>query len=93
MGSHLNLGQGAKGSDEIAFVQVKSSAAQGVLDEYVKQFKDQRDRYARMIFAVHSPIGELTAPADLPVQLWACDRVAALVVYTGLGEWVESRLA
>ena len=82
-----------RSSDEIAFVQVKSSATQAVLNDYVDQFRNQRDRYARMIFAVHTPSGELRAPADLPVQLWTCDRVAALVVYAGLGEWVESRLA
>jgi Restriction endonuclease len=82
-----------RSSDEIAFVQVKSSATQRVLNNYVEQFENQRDRYARMIFAVHSPVGELKTPADLPVQLWTCDRVAALVVYAGLGEWVESRLA
>jgi hypothetical protein len=80
-------------ADEIAFVQVKSSANQAVLNGYVEQFNNQRDRYARMIFAVHSPSGELRAPTDLPVQLWTCDRVAELVVHAGLGEWVESRLA
>lgn len=80
-------------ADEIAFVQVKSSATQKVLKEYVEQFNNQRDRYARMIFAVHSPSGELRVPADLPVHLWTCDRVAEFVVHAGLGEWVESRLA
>ena len=80
-------------ADEIAFVQVKSSATQRVLNDYVEQFSNQRDRYARMIFAVHSPSGELTAPADLPIHLWTCDRVAEFVVHAGLGEWVESRLA
>ena len=80
-------------ADEIAFVQVKSTATQKVLDDYVGQFNNQRDRYARMIFAVHSPSGELRAPAGLPVQLWTCDRVAEFVVHAGLGEWVESRLA
>lgn len=80
-------------ADEIAFVQVKSSATQKVLNDYVEQFNNQRNRYSRMIFAVHSPSGELSAPADLPVQLWTCDRVAEFVVHAGLGEWVESRLA
>ena len=74
-------------------VQVKSAATQNVLNDYVEQFKNQRDRYARMIFAVHSPNGTLTAPVDEPVHLWTCDRVAEFVVHTGLGEWVESRLA
>src|SRR5664280_295864 len=79
---------------EIAFVQVKSSATQEVLNDYVERFKERRDFYARMIFAVHTPNGKLTPPADLPaVQLWTGDRVAQLVVRLGLGEWVESRLA
>jgi len=79
---------------EIAFVQVKSSAAQKSLNEYVKKFKERRDRYARMIFAVHSPIGKLNPPTDLPwaAQVWTGDRVAQLVVRLGLGEWVENRI-
>ncbi|MFY9725214.1 MAG: restriction endonuclease [Bryobacteraceae bacterium] len=81
-------------ADEIAFVQVKGSATQGVLDDYVERFKERSDFYTRMIFAVHSPNGELTPPADLPaVQLWTGDRVAELVVRLGLGEWVERRIA
>jgi hypothetical protein len=80
-------------ADEIAFVQVKCAATQKVLNGSVKQFSNRRERYARMIFAVHSPRGELRAPADLPVQVWTCDRVADFVVHAGLGEWVESRLA
>ena len=40
---------------EIAFVQVKSSATQQVLNDYIERFARRRDRYARMIFAVHSP--------------------------------------
>lgn len=33
------------------FVQVKSSADQQVLDDYVQRFQQRRERYARMIFA------------------------------------------
>jgi hypothetical protein len=80
-------------ADERAFVQVKSIAAQTVLDDYVGRFNKQRDSYARMIFAVHSPKGTLKAPVDLPVHLWTGDRVADLVVRLGLGQWVESRLS
>jgi hypothetical protein len=80
-------------ADEIAFVQVKSSADQAALDDYIEQFKAQSDRYARMIFAVHTPHG-LTPPTDdLRVQVWTGERIARLVVGLGLGEWVESRLA
>jgi len=77
---------------EIAFVQVKSEADQAVLDSYVQQFTDQRDRYARMIFAMHSA-RELTIPSDLPVQVWGLEHIAELVVKLGLAEWVERKVA
>lgn len=79
-------------ADEIAFVQVKSSATQTVLDDYLRRFNAQRDRYARMIFAVHSVDGQLVVPANSPVQLWTCEKLAELVVRLGLGEWVENKL-
>lgn len=80
-------------AEEIAFVQVKSSADQAVLNDYVERFHQRRDRYARMIFAVHSPHGLLTAPLDSPVQLWTGEKVSELIVRLGLGKWVESRLS
>jgi len=97
-----NLGKTQEGIDleaenptaaEIAFVQVKSTANQKVLDDYVERFSKRRERYARMIFAVHSPSGKLTVPSGIPVQLWTGERVSELVVRLGLGKWVESRLA
>ena len=78
---------------EIAFVQVKSSAGQDVLDDYVERFRQRRERYARMVFAVHTPRGHLTAPRGLPVQVWTGEKVSELVVRLGLGKWVESRLS
>jgi len=77
---------------EIAFVQVKSSASQVTLDDYVARFNDQSDRYGRMIFAVHSPRGNLKPPEGHPIQVWAGDKIAELVVKHGLGDWVAARL-
>jgi hypothetical protein len=79
-------------ADEIAFVQVKSTAGQSVLDDYVMRFGERRERYQRMIFAVHTPRGTLTPPDGQPVQVWTGERVAQLVVRLGLGEWVSMRL-
>jgi hypothetical protein len=78
--------------DEIAFVQVKSSASQPTLDKYIAEFYDQSGRYRRMIFAVHNPAGELTPPDDPNVQIWTGDRIAQLIVKHGLGDWVATRL-
>jgi hypothetical protein len=77
---------------EIAFVQVKSVADQRVLADYIERFQARRERYARMIFAVHSPRGDLHAPGDLPVHVWDLDRIADLVVALGLGDWVARHL-
>ena len=75
--------------NELAFVQVKSTADQRVLADYVARFRG-RARYQRMIFAVHTPRGELTAD-DPDVQIWDGPKIAELVVKHGLGDWVASR--
>jgi S-adenosylmethionine:tRNA-ribosyltransferase-isomerase (queuine synthetase) len=81
-------------ANEIAFVQIKSSATQRILDEYIDKFESRRERYARMIFAVHSPTSKLhISPNNTSVQLWEGVRVADLIVRLGLGEWVENKLA
>jgi len=78
---------------EVAFVQIKSKADQHTLDSYVEQFRSGRERYARMIFAVHSQSGNLVPPKNSPeVQVWEGKRVSELVVQLGLGDWIEKRL-
>ena len=79
-------------TSEIAFVQVKSAANQAVLDDYVSRFNNRRERYNRMIFAVHSPTGNLSPRTDQPVSVWAGKQIAQLVVKLGLGDWVARRL-
>jgi len=79
-------------SDEIAFVQVKSTATQSVFDDYVSRFNARRDRYHRMIFAVHSPEGALTPPTGQPVSIWTGKEIARRVVKLGLGDWAATRL-
>jgi hypothetical protein len=77
---------------EVAFVQVKSSANQRVLDDYVARFRDRRDRYDRMIFAVHSTRTDLELPGDIPLQVWALPDIARLAVRLGLADWIASRV-
>lgn len=78
-------------SEERAFVQVKGAASQETLEEYISRFND-RDHYARMIFAVHSPTSELRAPQK-NVHVWTGARLSKLIVRLGLGEWIETKLA
>lgn len=44
-----------------------------------------------MIFAVHSPQARLETPPDEPIQIWAGEKIADLVVRLGLGEWLAKR--
>jgi hypothetical protein len=78
-----------KAIGEHAFVQVKSEAGQAVLQKYCDRFQKNRQRYKRMIFAVHSPLGELRPPPNPAIQVWTSDKIAELVVRLGLGERVE----
>ena len=79
-------------TDEVAFVQVKSTAGKGVLDDYVERFNDRRGQYHRMIFVVHSPKGALVPPNDPAIAVWEQDAIAHRVVKLGLGDWVAGRL-
>lgn len=79
-------------ANEIAFVQVKSVAVQATLDDYVRRFDARRERYDRMIFAVHSPQGPLRAPEGKPVQVWTRPHIAMLVVQLGLADWAASKI-
>lgn len=78
--------------DETAYVQVKSVADQAVLEEYVGRFMNSRERYSRMIFAVHTPKGEVSVPRGQPVHVWTGPHLAQLAVRLGLGEWIEGKL-
>lgn len=78
--------------DEVAFVQVKGEAGQATLDDYVARFQARRERYHRMIFAVHTPKGAITAPDGDPVQVWDGTKVSELVVRLGLGDWLAKRV-
>jgi len=79
-------------ADETAFVQVKSTADQSVLDDYVRRFRGRRELYSRLIVAVHTPKGELRTSASEPIQVWTGRHMARLAVRLGLGEWVEGKL-
>lgn len=77
---------------EIAFVQVKSAADQKVFDDYVDRFNARRERYARMIFAVHTGEERLKSREDIRAQIWTRRKIAELVVKSGLGDWLMKRV-
>jgi Restriction endonuclease len=75
-------------TNECAAVQVKSSANQKALDEFIDE-ADQSGKYDRLFFVCHSPRGELSAPPDrADVHLWSGDELAKTVMRVGLFDWV-----
>ena len=76
---------------EIAFVQVKRSATQSTLDDYVRRFTEREELYQRMIFAVHSPTPNLSEPTDRRIQIWGRKKIADLAVRLGLADWIAKR--
>jgi hypothetical protein len=77
-------------SKERASVQIKSETSQAELNEYIEKF-ESRKQYQRFIFATHKPRTELRA-AHPYVHVWTGAKLAELIVRSGLGTWVESKV-
>lgn len=75
---------------ETAWVQVKSTASQATLEDYLARF--ERDGSAeRFYFVCHSPNGVLTMPPGRARHLWVGTALAAVVVRAGLFDWLIAR--
>lgn len=79
-------------TSERAFVQIKSSADQTVLDDYIDRY-DRAGTYQRMIFVCHSPKAKLSVPRRKDIHLWEGEHLAALVLRLGLFDWVITHAA
>jgi hypothetical protein len=77
-------------TNETAWVQVKSSAAQATLDDYLERFR--RDGSAqRFYFICHSPKGNLSLPVSPHLHLWAGIELARSALAAGLLDWLIER--
>ena len=77
-------------TDETGWCQIKSTASQAVLDDYLGRFR--RDGgYDRFYFVVHSPKGLLSLPDDRHLHLWAGGELAHRALAAGLFDWLIDR--
>lgn len=74
---------------ETAFVQVKSKADQGVLDDYFNRFR--ASGYDRFFFVCHSAPGVLTLPNERGLHLFEGKALAEAAVKNGLFDWLIER--
>lgn len=74
---------------ETAFVQVKSKADQGVLDDYLNRFR--ASGYNRFFFVCHSTRGVLALPNEQGLHLFEGEALAAAAVKNGLFDWLVER--
>ena len=80
-------------TSERGAVQVKSSASQKTLEQYIVRI-DEAERFDRFFFVCHSPKGDLIAPADRSdIHVWAGRELAATVLRMGLQDWVFEKIA
>ena len=77
-------------TDETALVQVKSSASQRVLDDYLLRF-DANPAWSRLIFVCHSPKGTLSKGDRPEVIIWDREALADAAVRNGLFDWLVAR--
>jgi hypothetical protein len=76
---------------ERAAVQVKSSAGQLKLDDFVAR-ADASGSFDRLFFACHKPSGPLTAPAGRDdVHIWTGRALAETALRTGLADWIMEK--
>jgi hypothetical protein len=75
---------------EVAMVQVKASASQSVVDDYIGRL-DRAARYSRLIFVCGSPDGGLSARGRHDVTIWSGSMLAEMAVRQGLMDFLIAR--
>ncbi|HKR15844.1 hypothetical protein [Rhizorhapis sp.] len=77
-------------TNETAWVQVKSSATQATLDDYLDCFR--RDGSSdRFYFVCHTPKGTLSLPEERALQVWTGTILARNALAAGLLDWLIER--
>ena len=78
-------------TSDSAWVQIKSSANQRVLDDYAARFRQSgADRF---FFVCHSPKGDLSLPEDPATHIWTGPSLARRTIAAGLLDWLIDRIA
>ena len=77
-------------TNETAWVQVKSSATQATLDDYLERFR-RNGSAQRFYFICHSPKGDLSLPPSPHLHLWVDVKLAHSALAAGLLDWLIER--
>jgi hypothetical protein len=78
---------------ERAAVQVKSSARQGELNDFIGR-ADEVGTFDRLFFVCHHPIGSLSMPIDRKdAQLWSGHELARTALRLGLSDWIIEKIS
>ncbi len=76
--------------DEVAWVQIKSTARQKVLDDYLERYR-RDDRATRFYFICHTPKGSISLPEEPAAHIWSGDELARRALASGLFDWLIDR--
>lgn len=75
---------------EVAWVQVKSTAGEAMLEDYLERFKRDGSA-AHFFFVCHTPAVPLRAPAEPGIHIWAGPELARAALSAGLIDWLIER--
>jgi hypothetical protein len=79
--------------EERIAVQIKSSATQRELNQYVEDI-DAAGTFERCFFVCHTPKGRLQPPTDRDdVYVWCSPEIAAAAVRLGLADWIIEKIS
>lgn len=73
-----------------AFVQVKSTAGQKQLDDYINRW-EAIGGYDFMFFVCHSPRSKLSFSAEKNIRVWTNETLAQTAIRAGLYDWLMER--
>lgn len=80
-------------TNERCAIQIKSSATQLALNEFVK-LADETDDFDRLFFVCHSPKQKLKSPIDRDdIHVWSTTELSGMALRLGLSDWVIEKVS
>lgn len=91
-GKDIDIDAFSPATQRRAFIQIKSYTTYQEAKRYIDAYREHDD-FDEMFFVYHTSTTDLVdlAPKDQNIHLWGLDTIAALVVSSGLVEWLVNK--
>lgn len=80
-------------TNERCAIQIKSSASQRNLNEFVK-LADETENFDRLFFVCHSPKQDLKPPSGRDdIHIWSATELSSMALRLGLSDWIIEKVS